>query len=124
MRASIHDPEEQAAITLQIKEFGQTPRQLFVLPHPSRLNKRGTEFVEEEVRTVGCTTEGLSRMDSSSSNSWGAGPSSNNWEPSSLTRRDTDDDDWINVSYSSADGKEEEPRDLGEQQIEGSKESA
>ncbi len=74
---SIHDEEELAAIELQIREFGQTPRRLFVLPHPSRLTAftqgspvRGV--MEEEVRTVGATTEGLGRMDSSSS--WGQSP--------------------------------------------------
>ena len=33
---SIHDPEELAAIELQIKEFGQTPKQLFTKPHPRK----------------------------------------------------------------------------------------
>ena len=99
--ASVHDPEEQAALELQIKEFGQTPRLLFAHPHPSRLNKRGTELVEEEVRTVGCTTEGLSRMDSCSSNSWisqGAGPSS-------LSSRDGDQEEWVHVSLPRSSGQ-------------------
>ena len=30
------DPEMRAAIELQIKEFGQTPKQLFRKPHPKR----------------------------------------------------------------------------------------
>ncbi len=33
----VHDPKQLAAIELQVKEFGQTPRQLFTHPHPSRL---------------------------------------------------------------------------------------
>lgn len=68
---SIHDQEELAAIELQIREFGQTPRRLFVLPHPSRINVKDKKavVVDEEVRTVGATTAGLSHMDSNS-NSW------------------------------------------------------
>ena len=92
-------------MALQIREFGQTPRQLFVLPHPCRLSKRGAEFVEEEVRTVGCTTEGLSRMDSSSSNSWGAGPSS-----LTLTlNKELEEEDWVHVmSPSTEEGRKED----------------
>jgi factor associated with neutral sphingomyelinase activation len=33
----IRDPEELAAIELQIKEFGQTPKQLFTQPHPRKI---------------------------------------------------------------------------------------
>ena len=36
---SIRDPEERAAIELQIKEFGQTPKQLFTQPHPQKITK-------------------------------------------------------------------------------------
>ena len=36
---SIRDPEERAAIELQIKEFGQTPKQLFTQPHPKKITK-------------------------------------------------------------------------------------
>lgn len=84
---SIRDQEELAATELQIKEFGQTPRRLFVLPHPPRLTCRGERdnLVEEEVRTVGATTEGLSRMDSSSS--WGQ----------SLAHSPTEDQEWVYV---------------------------
>ena len=35
--SSISDPEELAAIELQIKEFGQTPKQLFTQPHPIKI---------------------------------------------------------------------------------------
>lgn len=66
----MHDEHELAATELQIREFGQTPRQLFLLPHPSRLCSRGEQLVGEEVRTVGRTTEGLSRIDSNSGSSW------------------------------------------------------
>lgn len=59
---------------LQIKEFGQTPKQLFRTPHPQRLTglKVGVTLplniqgVGEEVRTVGVTTQGLGRIDSPS----------------------------------------------------------
>jgi len=33
---AISDPLERISITLQINEFGQTPRQLFKTPHPPR----------------------------------------------------------------------------------------
>lgn len=56
----INDPEERAAIELQIKEFGQTPTHLFRKPHPRRLTINLPEIVPfEEVRTVGGSTEGL-----------------------------------------------------------------
>ena len=32
----ITDPIEKNALKLQINEFGQTPKQLFKIPHPSR----------------------------------------------------------------------------------------
>lgn len=82
---SIHDQEELAAIELQIREFGQTPRRLFVLPHPRRLTG-GSEkrlLVDEEVRTVGATTEGLSRMDS--------------WGQSSVSTSANEDQEWVYV---------------------------
>ena len=89
---SIHDQEELAAIKLQIREFGQTPRRLFVLPHPSRLTAlpQGSPvdgMGEEEVRTVGATTEGLGRMDSSSS--WGQSP---------IGTPSKEDHEWVYVS--------------------------
>ncbi|KCV72949.1 hypothetical protein H696_00503 [Fonticula alba] len=36
---SITDPGERAVLELQITEFGQTPRQLFQVPHPARLSR-------------------------------------------------------------------------------------
>eukprot|EP01114_Cavostelium_apophysatum_P011697 TRINITY_DN260_c1_g1_i1.p1 TRINITY_DN260_c1_g1~~TRINITY_DN260_c1_g1_i1.p1 ORF type:complete len:896 (-),score=250.63 TRINITY_DN260_c1_g1_i1:12-2699(-) len=36
---AIRDPFQRAAIIAQIKEFGQTPKQLFFTPHPQRLPK-------------------------------------------------------------------------------------
>ena len=59
---------------LQIKEFGQTPKQLFRRPHPQRLvgMRVGVAFPltlkgeGEEVRTVGVTTQGLSLIESPS----------------------------------------------------------
>ena len=86
---SIHDQEELAAIELQIREFGQTPRRLFVLPHPCRLmglSRQGStvEVGEEEVRTVGATTEGLGRMDS-----WGQSPA---------VTPSQEDPEWVYVS--------------------------
>lgn len=95
---SIHDQEERAATELQIREFGQTPRRLFVLPHPRRLSRHGDRVggvvVEEEVRTVGATTEGLSRMDSSSS-----------WSHTSLISPSREDQEWIHVDLPAESGK-------------------
>ena len=90
---SIHSEEELAAVELQIREFGQTPRRLFVLPHPSRLTALAQSapmggFGEEEVRTVGATTEGLGRMDSSSS--WGQSP---------VGTPGREDQEWVYVNY-------------------------
>ena len=34
---SITDPVKKAAIEVQINEFGQTPKQLFKIPHPKRI---------------------------------------------------------------------------------------
>ena len=95
---SIRDQEERAATELQIREFGQTPRRLFVLPHPHRLSRHGDRVggvvVEEEVRTVGATTEGLSRMDSS-----------NSWGQSSLTSPSVEEHEWIHVDLPVESGK-------------------
>lgn len=107
----MHDQDELAAMELQIREFGQTPRQLFVLPHPPRLNiSRVSELLEEEVRTVGSTTEGLSRMDSSSSNSWGAGHG-----PLTMlsSREEEEEEEWEHVVFPSGE-EEEESKDAGE----------
>ena len=71
---SVDSPEDMAAMELQIKEFGQTPKQLFRTPHPQRLvgvrvgvalplNIQG---VGEEIRTVGVTTQGLGQVESPS----------------------------------------------------------
>lgn len=37
----VTDPVERASYEAQITEFGQTPKQLFTLPHPSRSAKDG-----------------------------------------------------------------------------------
>ncbi|XP_065759071.1 protein FAN [Muntiacus reevesi] len=37
---SIEDPDEKVAMLTQILEFGQTPRQLFVTPHPRRITPK------------------------------------------------------------------------------------
>jgi hypothetical protein len=33
---AVQDSRERAALEMQIQEFGQTPKQLFSTPHPSR----------------------------------------------------------------------------------------
>lgn len=37
---SIEDPDEKVAMLTQILEFGQTPKQLFVTPHPRRITPK------------------------------------------------------------------------------------
>ncbi|GAB1288293.1 Protein FAN [Apodemus speciosus] len=37
---SIEDPDEKVAMLTQILEFGQTPKQLFVTPHPRRITSK------------------------------------------------------------------------------------
>lgn len=95
----MRDQEELAAIELQIREFGQTPRRLFVLPHVPRLvgqSKVNNDAVgEEEIRTVGATTEGLSRMDSTSS-----------WSQTSLSK-DVEENDWVHVDLPQESAEEE-----------------
>lgn len=55
---------------LQIKEFGQTPKQLFRTPHPQRLTglarhlSLGGQSEPDELRTVGVTTQGLGTVES------------------------------------------------------------
>jgi factor associated with neutral sphingomyelinase activation len=67
----IRDPEELAAIELQIKEFGQTPKQLFTQPHPRKIvvNKSPAVALVNSVDGVVCsngdTTQGLSTTSSS-----------------------------------------------------------
>ena len=58
---------------LQIKEFGQTPKQLFRTPHHQRLRMRvgvalplNIQGAGEEIRTVGVTTQGLGQVESPS----------------------------------------------------------
>lgn len=41
---SIEDPDEKVAMLTQILEFGQTPKQLFVTPHPRRITPRFKSF--------------------------------------------------------------------------------
>lgn len=43
---TVADPIERRAIELQINEFGQTPKQLFKIPHPPRTP------MEEEVKSA------------------------------------------------------------------------
>ncbi|XP_030890604.1 protein FAN isoform X3 [Leptonychotes weddellii] len=41
---SIEDPDEKVAMLTQILEFGQTPKQLFVTPHPRRITPKFKNF--------------------------------------------------------------------------------
>jgi hypothetical protein len=66
------DPKEKAATEIQIKEFGQCPKQLFTLPHPKKVNKKPFQvenvlrdeisldsiFFREQGQTVQKTTSG------------------------------------------------------------------
>eukprot|EP01134_Creolimax_fragrantissima_P004301 CFRG4301T1 len=47
---SIEDPHEKEAITMQILEFGQTPKQLFNVPHPPRNMINGTQDEELSIQ--------------------------------------------------------------------------
>ena len=42
----ITDPIEKNALKLQINEFGQTPKQLFKIPHPSRQAYKAPLYVK------------------------------------------------------------------------------
>lgn len=39
---AVQDSRERAALEMQIQEFGQTPKQLFFTPHPSRVKGAST----------------------------------------------------------------------------------
>jgi len=41
---SITDPDERAVIEAQIREFGQTPKQIFTTPHPQRYTEAAKAF--------------------------------------------------------------------------------
>ena len=68
----VGSPEDMAAMELQIKEFGQTPKQLFRTPHPRRLAGMGVarqlsssgNSELDEVKTIGVTTQGLAEVES------------------------------------------------------------
>ena len=90
---SIDHPEDVAAMELQIKEFGQTPKQLFRSPHPQRFDEKGLarqlslsgkSEEAEEVRTVGVTTQGLGQVES----------------PATPTTPGNRDDGWVHVEVS------------------------
>ena len=49
----INDPAMQAAVELQIKEFGQTPKQLFLQPHPARRKAKIIHPPADTVRSGG-----------------------------------------------------------------------
>ena len=41
----VRDPQERKSIEAQINEFGQTPHQVFVRPHPKRFTPRVRSFI-------------------------------------------------------------------------------
>lgn len=45
----IEDPVEKKAIRVQINEFGQTPKQLFKIPHPPRMALIGAGIMVKEL---------------------------------------------------------------------------
>ena len=45
----IEDPVEKKAIRVQINEFGQTPKQLFKIPHPPRMAMIGSNIMVKEI---------------------------------------------------------------------------
>lgn len=46
----IHDPMERSSIEMQIREFGQTPKQIFTRPHPKR--RAGTDMSQINLSSV------------------------------------------------------------------------
>ena len=101
---SVDSPEDVAAMELQIKEFGQTPKQLFRTPHSQRLvgmrvgvalplNIQGAG---EEIRTVGVTTQGLGQVESPSTPLLPGPLSIPILSPSPLS----DDNGWVHVDLS------------------------
>ena len=74
---------------LQIKEFGQTPKQLFRRPHPQRLTRKGVarhlsldgQSELNEVKTVGVTTQGLGTVEG----------------PATPTSLGPEEDGWVHV---------------------------
>jgi len=65
---SITDPVKRAAIEVQINEFGQTPKQLFKIPHPRR-NKKGEIGIERVESLIGSQLSINSRTNSTDSSS-------------------------------------------------------
>lgn len=65
------DPEMRAAIELQIKEFGQTPKQLFRKPHPKRRIRTKSPEPNNRTESESSLVDGMrfSPNDSLSSNS-------------------------------------------------------
>lgn len=45
----IEDPVEKKAIRVQINEFGQTPKQLFKIPHPPRMALITSNVIVKEI---------------------------------------------------------------------------
>ena len=101
---SADSPEDVAAMELQIKEFGQTPKQLFRTPHQQRLAgvavgmalRLNIEGAGEEMRTVGSTTQGLGQVESPSTPVFGS-LSIPVLSPSPLSLGD--DNGWVHVDF-------------------------
>ena len=50
---TIDNPVEKRAVQIQIQEYGQTPKQLFKIPHPSRDgSEENIEFRAEDVELI------------------------------------------------------------------------
>lgn len=58
--ATIKDPIEKRALEIQIQEFGQTPRQLFKIPHPPRNGQVNVSIFSNEI-TEGSPVSNISR---------------------------------------------------------------
>jgi hypothetical protein len=52
----IQDPISRKAIEIQVNEYGQTPKQLFKLPHPKRYSNKIQEiFIESSPKIINLT---------------------------------------------------------------------
>ena len=48
----IFDPIEKKAIEIQVNEYGQTPRQLFKIPHPKKYSNKVNDTINDESNSL------------------------------------------------------------------------
>ena len=57
--STVRDKEELRSIQMQINEFGQTPSQLFLKPHPAKFSVSGSASTSIAVNTMDCGCDSL-----------------------------------------------------------------